>query len=299
MFGGHWDAALAEVDRALGELGDRDAETAARLEVFRAGMVANDPRRIDDFERDRARLNRLADGDGRAAGLMAALLASCAVCRIEPAADVAALAMRGLDGSRLMSGEDADAWGPQAAGALAYLGEFDQRAGGGRRDALGGAQARLGVRLRPGVRAARARRGPARRPARGRGRSALGVRARPRQRADVRRAAAAALVDRGAGRAAAARRHRRGRRADRPRPRARRRILRRLAAGGARPAAPAARRVRRQRAPTWPVRRGDDPAAHDEPDRVRLALRARPRAAAGRARRCTPAGRRRTATWPR
>jgi DNA-binding CsgD family transcriptional regulator len=126
MFGGHWDAALAEVERALGELGDRDAETAARLEVFRAGMVANDPRHIDDFERDRARLNRLASGEGRAASLMAALLASCAVCRIEPAADVAALAVRGLDGSRLMSGEDADAWGPQAAGALAYLGEFDR-----------------------------------------------------------------------------------------------------------------------------------------------------------------------------
>ena len=126
MFGGRWDAALAEVDRALAELGERDAETAARLEVFRAGMVANDPRRIDDFERDRARLDGLAAGHGRAAGLMAALLASCAVCRIEPAAEVSSLALRGLDGSRLMSGEDADAWGPQAAGALAYLGEFDQ-----------------------------------------------------------------------------------------------------------------------------------------------------------------------------
>jgi hypothetical protein len=41
MFAGRWDAAFAEVERAIEELGDRDAETAARLEVFRAGMMSD------------------------------------------------------------------------------------------------------------------------------------------------------------------------------------------------------------------------------------------------------------------
>ncbi len=126
MFAGRWDAALAEVDRALAELDGYDRDVAGRLEVFRAGMIANDPRLVAEFERDRPRLTRLAEGGGRPARLMAALLASCAVCRIEPPAQVMALAVRGLDGSALMASEDADAWGPQAAGALAYLGELDR-----------------------------------------------------------------------------------------------------------------------------------------------------------------------------
>ncbi len=128
MFAGRWSAALAEVGRALAELGDRDPETAARLEVFRAGMIANDPGHVDEFEHDRPRLARLAAGDGRAARLMAALLASCAVCRAEPAHEVDALAEHGLDGARLMTSKDADAWGPQAAASLAYLGELDRAA---------------------------------------------------------------------------------------------------------------------------------------------------------------------------
>ena len=37
-----------------------------------------------DFERDRAHFDALAAGDGSAARLMAALLASCAVCRAKP-----------------------------------------------------------------------------------------------------------------------------------------------------------------------------------------------------------------------
>jgi DNA-binding CsgD family transcriptional regulator len=126
LFAGHWREALQDVDRALVELGDGDAEAAARLEVFRAGMTANDPRLIDRFESDRPRLDGLAEQDGRAAGLMAALLASCAVCRAEPAERVNALIERGMDGGRLLTSPDADAWGPQVAASLAYLGELDR-----------------------------------------------------------------------------------------------------------------------------------------------------------------------------
>jgi DNA-binding CsgD family transcriptional regulator/exonuclease VII small subunit len=139
MFAGRWDRALAEVDRALtadddperagGRAADdrpADPQDIARLEVFRAGMMANDPRLIDRFEYELPRLEAVAAREGRAGALMAALLASCAVCRGEPAARVADLIDRGLVGTGLMASADADAWGPQVAASLAYLGELDR-----------------------------------------------------------------------------------------------------------------------------------------------------------------------------
>jgi DNA-binding CsgD family transcriptional regulator len=157
MFAGRWDRALAEVDRALsadggsgsaeGSAVDRqpaDPQDVARLEVFRAGMMANDPRLIDRFEQELPRLEGLAAREGRAGALMAALLASCAVCRGEPATRVTELIDRGLVGTGLMSSADADAWGPQVAASLAYLGELDR--------ATAAAEAmRLGARERGSV----------------------------------------------------------------------------------------------------------------------------------------------------
>lgn len=122
MFAGRWDEALDDVNQAL-SVADREIdEDVAQLEVFRAGMMANDPRLIDEFERELPRLEELARRPGRAGTLMAALLASCAVCRGEPEARVAELIDRGLADTGLMAGVDADAWGPQIAASLAYLG---------------------------------------------------------------------------------------------------------------------------------------------------------------------------------
>ena len=121
MFGGRWDAALAAVDRALEESRDVAPEAAAHLQVFRAGMMSNEPRLAAVFDAERESLGQIAFGESAAARLMAALLSSAAVCRLEDPETVAALARHGLAGGGLMSGPEADAWGPQAAATLAYL----------------------------------------------------------------------------------------------------------------------------------------------------------------------------------
>lgn len=128
MFGGAWDTALRTVDRALvdvagvpGADGRATTEAWGLLQVFRAGMISNEPRLVQVYEAEREALGELAAGDGRSARLMAALLSSSAVCRLEDPAVVAALARHGLGDGALMAGPDADAWGPQAAAALAYL----------------------------------------------------------------------------------------------------------------------------------------------------------------------------------
>ena len=126
MVARRWDEALAEIDRALDELGSRDAETGACLEVFRAQIMAYDARRVEQFESDRPHLAEIARRDGRAGRLMAALLAACAVARGEPASDVIALSRRALDGGHLMGNADAESWGPYAAAPLAWLGRADE-----------------------------------------------------------------------------------------------------------------------------------------------------------------------------
>ena len=126
MVARRWDAALAEIGRALAELGSRDAETSACLDVFRAQIMAYDARLVDQFESDRPHLAEIARRDGRAGRLMAALLAACAVARGEPAADVIALSSRALDGGHLMRSADAESWGPYAAAPLAWLGMADE-----------------------------------------------------------------------------------------------------------------------------------------------------------------------------
>ena len=64
LYAGQWDAALELLDSTLSELGDRDPAGAIRLETKRAGMAAYDPRLVDQFERDHARLHALAVGGG-------------------------------------------------------------------------------------------------------------------------------------------------------------------------------------------------------------------------------------------
>lgn len=124
MVARQWDAALHEIDAAL-TIPASDSETSACLEVFRAHVMAYDVRLVDGFEAARPRLAGIAGRDGRAGRLMAALLAACAVARNEPADEVVALSTRALADGRLMAGADAEAWGPFAAGPLAWLGQGD------------------------------------------------------------------------------------------------------------------------------------------------------------------------------
>lgn len=126
MVARQWDAALADIDRSLDELGSRDAETSACLEVFRAQIRAYDARFVEQFESDQPHLAAIARREGRAGRLMASLLAACAVARGAPAPDVVALSRRALEGGDLMRSADAESWGPYAAAPLAWLGIPDE-----------------------------------------------------------------------------------------------------------------------------------------------------------------------------
>jgi DNA-binding CsgD family transcriptional regulator len=126
MAADRWDEAIAEAERALAELGDQDAETASSLEAFRAQMMALDARRVDLFESEWPRLAEVAGHEGRAARLMAALLASCAACRGAEPDEVAALARHALANGELMMSQDAEEWGPFPAAALAFEGQLDE-----------------------------------------------------------------------------------------------------------------------------------------------------------------------------
>lgn len=125
MVARRWDAALADIDRALDELGSGDVETSSSLEVFRAQIMAYDTRLVVRFESDQPHLADIARREGRAGRLMAALLAACAVARGAPAPEVIALSRRALDGGHLMRSADAESWGPYAAAPLAWLGMPD------------------------------------------------------------------------------------------------------------------------------------------------------------------------------
>lgn len=125
MVARRWDQALREIDGIRAAVGGDDPGSAARLEVFRAQMLAYDVRRVEQFEADRPRFERIVERGGRAGRLMAALLAACAFARAEPPREVVSLSHRALDDGTLMGGADAEAWGPYAAGPLAWLGERD------------------------------------------------------------------------------------------------------------------------------------------------------------------------------
>ena len=120
-----WVAALSAIDEALATTRDADTETTAILAVFRAQIMAYDVRFVDRFEAERPRHAEIAARGERAGRLMAALLAACAVARSESPAEIVTMSKRALEGGRLMTSNDAEAWGPYAAAPLAWLGQPD------------------------------------------------------------------------------------------------------------------------------------------------------------------------------
>ena len=149
LYAGQWDAAIALVDRTLRELGGRDVEGAVRLETMRAGMEGYDPRLVERFDRDQARLRALAAGGGQAARPLSVLLGVLSAWRIDGIDQAVDLVARGLDGSRMLADDGAEAWLPQAMTALIAVDELDRAerlgrevlADGGRRASIFGVSA--------------------------------------------------------------------------------------------------------------------------------------------------------------
>jgi DNA-binding CsgD family transcriptional regulator len=123
---GAWDPAVALVEKALAELGDDEPEAAVRLEAWRAGATAFDPRLVGQFDRRFAHLEKLAMRDGAAARPLAVLLAGVAGWRGEPREAVLRLVDRGLDGGRFVEDEEGDIWLAQSVTALVAVDELDR-----------------------------------------------------------------------------------------------------------------------------------------------------------------------------
>jgi len=127
VYSGQWDAALALVDSTLRELGDLDPDGAIRLETMRAAMAAYDPRLVDQFDRDHARLRALAISGGPAARPLSLLLAGVSAWRVDGIDQAVGLVERALDGDQLLGEEEgADTWLPQAMTTLIALEELDR-----------------------------------------------------------------------------------------------------------------------------------------------------------------------------
>ena len=126
VIAGAWEPAVALIGAALAELGDHDAQAAVRLEAWRAGATAFDPRFVGDFNRRFAQLRELAMQPSAAARPLAVLLAGVAGWRGEPRDAVVRLVDRGLDGGRFVRDEEGDIWLAQSVTALVAVDELDR-----------------------------------------------------------------------------------------------------------------------------------------------------------------------------
>jgi DNA-binding CsgD family transcriptional regulator len=126
VIAGAWEPAVSLVDGALAALGDHEPDTAVRLEAWRAGASAFDPRFVAEFDQRAAHLRELALRDGAAARPLAVLLAGIAGWRGEPRDEVLRLVDRGLDGGRFVQHEEGDIWLAQSVTALVAIDELDR-----------------------------------------------------------------------------------------------------------------------------------------------------------------------------
>ena len=126
VIAGAWEPAVALAEAALAELDDHDPDAAVRLEAWRAGATAFDPRFVEHFDRRSAHLRELAIQGGTAARPLAVLLAGIAGWRGEPRDAVLQLVDRGLDSGRFVQDEEGDIWLAQSVTALVAIDELDR-----------------------------------------------------------------------------------------------------------------------------------------------------------------------------
>jgi DNA-binding CsgD family transcriptional regulator len=123
---GEQDAGIAVMTEAIRELGAQDPELIRELETSRASVSVYDPRLVAAFERDRERLERLAEADGWAAAALSVLLGAIVAVRCDTSRDAVALVERGLRNGRLLE-RSAGRWASaQALMALALMEQHDR-----------------------------------------------------------------------------------------------------------------------------------------------------------------------------
>jgi DNA-binding CsgD family transcriptional regulator len=122
---GRWDAGVGVAQSTLDRIRGRQPGLALELEAIRAATLVYDPQLTKAFQRDRRRLERLAQGDAWPARALAALLAAAAAVVDGDARGVARLAKHSLEGGRLLE-RNAGGWSSaQVLHALVCVDELD------------------------------------------------------------------------------------------------------------------------------------------------------------------------------
>jgi DNA-binding CsgD family transcriptional regulator len=125
---GRWEEGRAVLAAAVTEFGDADPEVALEVMAYWTVIALFDPRLVEDFERERERLNRLAAvGDGWAAHALCAVIAMAAAIRGDAVDEVVPWAERALAGGRLFAERGAGGWASsQVLSALVTIDEHDR-----------------------------------------------------------------------------------------------------------------------------------------------------------------------------
>jgi tetratricopeptide (TPR) repeat protein len=125
---GRWEEDRAVLAAAATELADADPEVSLEVMAYWAATALYDPRLVEEFERERERLERLAAaGAGWAANALCAVLAAAAALRGDAIDAVVPWTERALSGGRLFAERGAGAWASsQVMCALVLIDEYDR-----------------------------------------------------------------------------------------------------------------------------------------------------------------------------
>lgn len=124
---GQWETAMSVIATAEQAVAGSGPELETEVAAVKALCTAYDPERVNEFERERPRFRRLAEGDGWAAHALAAMLAAAAALRGEGAHEVLPLVDRALEGGRLLGERRAGAWATgQLLSALMMVEAYDR-----------------------------------------------------------------------------------------------------------------------------------------------------------------------------
>ncbi|MDR3031840.1 MAG: AAA family ATPase, partial [Kitasatospora sp.] len=98
---GQWEEPIAVTEAALADLGGNAPDLTLRLERLRATTAAYDPRLVDNFDKRLPELHEMVRTGGRAARVLALLLAAIAAARGRPGSEIVELVRQGWDEGRL------------------------------------------------------------------------------------------------------------------------------------------------------------------------------------------------------
>ncbi len=124
---GQWESGRKLTALAVDEAGGSDPQLVVELETIRALTAAYDPRLVEMFDRERARLEQLAGGDGWAAHGLTMLLAAVSAFRGEAVAGVVQRVEHGFWNGRLLAERGVGGWAAsQGLSALVLVDEYER-----------------------------------------------------------------------------------------------------------------------------------------------------------------------------